>query len=121
MSKHLTPAEKERFVEAYALTRKPIISMIAAQPKLATDRNYANVKARRQLAKPDIQDKIQKKLELMSKKATKRIDKLIQSDNEQIATTNAWKVIEHVRGTPINRSITGNFKLDSEDILANLK
>lgn len=114
---HLTKEQSETFTDARAAGMSPARSMIAAQPELVLKKNYANVKARRLLARTDVQDKIQEKLEKMSKSATKRIDTLIQSDNEQIATTNAWKVIEHVRGTPTHRNINLNASVSIEDAL----
>ena len=107
----------ETFTEVYAHTKKPITAMIAAQPDLITNKNYANVKARRMLKKTDIQDKIQQKLEKMSKKATKRIDKLIQSEDESIATQNSWKVVEHIRGKPIAKNLNVNATTTIEDVL----
>lgn len=108
---------KDVFAEVYAHTKKPITAAIAAEPELITRRNYANVKARRELKKPDIQEKIQKNLEKMSKNAIKRIDEMIHSDNEAIATQNSWKVVEHIRGTPTNKNLNVNAHLTIEDIL----
>jgi len=91
--------------------------MLAAQPTLVTNKNYANVKAHRLLKRSDIQDKIQKNLEKMSKSAIKRIETLIQSEDEAIATTNAWKTIEHVRGKAVTRSINLHDSASIEDAL----
>lgn len=121
MTKHvkLTAAQLETFTDARAAHLSPAKAMIAAQPELISDKNYANVKARRLMAKPDIKEKIDKKLQKMAMKATKRIDTLIQSENEQIATANAWKVIEHNVGTPIRRNINVNATANIEDALFN--
>lgn len=105
------------FAEVYAHTKSPNKAMLAAQPDLITHKRYAAVKAQRMLKKSDVQEKIQQNLEKMAKKASKRIDELITSENEQIATTNAWKVIEHVRGTPTHRSINLNASVSVEDAL----
>lgn len=119
MGKHvkLTDRQLDRFAEVQAHTKSPMKAMIAAQPELVIDKNYANVKGRRLMVKPDVKARIDKKLQKMSAKATKRIDKLIQSDNEQIATTNAWKVIEHNIGTPVKRNINIGVKANIEDAL----
>lgn len=116
MGKHHQP-NIEVFTDVYAATHKPIDAMVAAQPNLAADRNYANVKARRLLKKSDINTKIQQKMEKMASKATKKIDELIQSENEQIATTNAWKVIEQVQGKAVTKSINLNATATIEDVL----
>lgn len=113
----LTSQQLERFTDARAAKLSPAKAMIAAQPELALNKNYANVKARRLMVKPDIKEKIDKKLQHMAIKATKRIDTLIQSDNEAIATTNAWKVIEHNIGTPVKRNINLTAKANLEDVL----
>lgn len=109
--------DMEVFTEVYAHTGKPITAMVAAQPDLVVNKNYANVKARRLLARTDVQEKVQQKLDKMAKNAIKRIDSLIQSDNEQIATTNAWKVVEHVKGTPTHSSVNLNANVSIEDAL----
>ena len=109
--------DKEKFAEVYAHTKSAQKAMIAAEPNLITKKNYANVKGHRMLAKADIQTKIQKNLEKMSKPATKRIAELIQSDDESIATANSWKVIEHIRGKPLARNVNLNATLTIEDAL----
>lgn len=110
-------ADEQVFAEVYAATQSPTQAMLAAQPNLITRKKYASVKADRLLKKTDVQTKIQKKLETMSVNASKRIKELIDSNNESIATTNAWKVIEHVRGTPTHRSINLNASVSIEDAL----
>jgi len=107
----------ETFAELVVQTGSPKQAMIAVEPQLADRPNYAAVKAQRMLKRSDVQQKIQKSLESMRTKATKRINNLIMSDNEQIATTNAWKVIEHLRGTPTKRSINLNAHATIEDVL----
>jgi hypothetical protein len=109
--------DKAVFAEVYAATKSPGKAMIAAQPDLITKKNYANVKAHRMLAKSDVQTKIQQNLEKMSKKAIKRIDELIQSEDEAIATTNSWKTIEHIRGKPIAKNLNMNANVSIEDAL----
>lgn len=119
MTKHikLTPIQLETFAEARAAKLSPAKAMIAAQPELIINKNYANVKGRRLMTKPDIKAKIDQKLQKMSIKATKRVEELIQSDNESIATHNSWKVIEHNIGTPVKRNLNITAKANIEDAL----
>lgn len=119
MTKHVKLSEEqiERFTDARAANYSPAKAMIVAQPELALNKNYANVKGRRLLKKTDVQEKIQKKMERMSNKAIKRIDTLIQSDDESIATTNSWRVVEQVRGKAVTRSINLNATATIEDAL----
>lgn len=119
MTKHvkLTDEQIETFTDARAAKLSPAKAMIAAQPELILNKNYANVKARRLMNKKDVKQQIDSKLQKMSKNATKRIEEMIQSENEQIATTNAWKVIEHNIGTPVKRNINLNAKMTIEDAL----
>lgn len=107
----------EIFAEVYVQTDSPIKAIQAAEPDLINKPAYASVKAHRTLQRPDMKERIDRKLTKMSTKALKTIDKLITSDNEQIATTNAWKVIEHNIGTPVKRSINVNAKANIEDAL----
>jgi hypothetical protein len=111
--------DADKFAEVYAYTKSPGKAMLAAQPNLVTDKNYANVKAHRMLKRTDIQEKIQKNLEKMSKPAIKRIEQLIQSEDEGIATQNAWRTVEHVRGKPVTRSISLHDEVTIEDALFN--
>ena len=113
----MSKPDMEVFAEVYAHTHSAQKSMLAAQPELITKKNYANVKGQRLIKRPDIQEKIQKSLEKMSKTATKRIDEMIQSEDEGIATQNAWKVVEHLRGKPVARNLTLNAQVTIEDAL----
>lgn len=110
--------DKDKFAEVYAHTKSAQKAMIAAQPELVTNKNYANVKGHRMIKKPDIQQKIQKNLEKMSKPAMAKVQELIQSDDEAIASQNAWKVIEHIRGKPLARQVNLNASVTIEDALA---
>jgi hypothetical protein len=47
----------------------------------------------------------------------KRIQELIQSDDEAIATTNSWRVVEQLRGKPIARNLNMTAKVSIEDAL----
>lgn len=108
------------FADVYAMTNKPSQAIIAAHPHLKDNPDYAKVKAQRELKKPHIQEKIDKKLKQMSKKALKQIDVMITSDNEAIATQNSWKVIEHTTGTPVRRTINVNATVSIEEALNQL-
>lgn len=105
------------FVEVYAQTNSPITAIQAAEPHLINKPEYASVKAHRTLQRPDMKAKIDAKLQKMSAKALKTVDKMISSDNEHIATANAWKVIEHNIGTPVKRNINLTAKANIEDAL----
>jgi hypothetical protein len=91
--------------------------MIAAQPELAAHPEYAKVKAQRVLKRSDVQEKIQKKLESMQPEALKNIKRTLTSDNEQLANSNAWRIVEHVRGKPVARSISLHDTASIEDAL----
>lgn len=107
----------EIFVDTFVHTNNATAAIQAAEPILLDKPAYAHLKAHRTLQRPDIKLRIDKKLQKMSPKALKTIDKLITSDNEQIATANAWKVIEHNIGTPIKRNINVGIKATIEDAL----
>lgn len=110
-------AHDQRFVDAMLETNSPQAAMIAAEPALADNKAYAKVKAQRMLKKTDVQQKIQKSLENMRNPALKNIKETLTSDNEQLANSNAWKVIEHLRGTPVKRSISLHDKANIQDAL----
>lgn len=107
----------QTFVEVLHQTNSPQAAMIAAEPALADNKNYAKVKAQRMLKRTDVQEKIQKKLETMQSAALKNIKQTLTSDNEQLANANAWKVVEHLRGTPVKRSVTMTNRTTLEDAL----
>lgn len=107
----------EIFADVYALTESPSKAMIAAEPELAAHPDYAKVKAQRVLKRSDVQEKIQKKLESMQKAALQNIKQTLTSDNEQLANANAWRIVEHVRGKPVARSINLNANAGIEDAL----
>lgn len=115
--KQLQEERDEVFTEVYALTNSPKQAMLAAEPALARTPHYASIKAARKLKKTDIQMKIQERLEKMSVEAVKNIKVLMQSDDEAIATQNNWRVLEHVRGKPVTRSISLHDRASIEDAL----
>lgn len=107
----------ETFVNVLQQTNSPQAAMIAAEPGLANNKDYAKVKAQRMLKRTDVQEKIQKQLENMRAASLKNIKNTLTSDNEQLANSNAWKVIEHLRGTPVKRNINLTAKASLEDVL----
>lgn len=107
----------ETFAEVVARTGSPKAAIIAVEPELADKPAYAAVKGNRMMKRTDVQEKIQKSLESMRPAAQKRIKDLIMSDNEQIATANSWKVIEHLRGTPVKRNLNVTAQANIEDAL----
>lgn len=107
----------QTFVDVLAATNSPSKAIIAVEPELAAKPAYAAVKANRMLKRPDIKEKIDKKLQNMANPALKAINDLLKSDNEQIRTANAWKVIEHNIGTPVKRNINVNAQATIEDAL----
>jgi len=105
------------FADVMAATNSPSKAMIAAEPALAENKPYAKVKAQRMLKRTDVQEKIQNSLENMRPAALKNIKRTLTSDNAQLANNNAWKIVEHLRGTPVKRSISMNRKARIEDAL----
>jgi len=105
------------FADVMAATNSPSKAMIAAEPALAENKPYAKVKAQRMLKRTDVQEKIQNSLENMRPAALKNIKRTLTSDNAQLANNNAWKIVEHLRGTPVKRSISMNSKASIEDAL----
>lgn len=120
--KDIKEQKDELFSEVMARTASPSKAIAAAYPD-TYERNkaYAGVKANRMLQKPDIQAKINQKLEKMAPKALKRAQELISSDNEAVATANIWKTVEHIRGKPIARNINSNINMTVEDAISNLE
>lgn len=105
------------FVEVLAQTNSPVAAIRAAEPALVDRPAYARLKAHRLKQRPDIMEKIDKKLEQNARLALKQLPRLITSDNEQIATANVWKTIEHKIGTPVKRNLNINASASIEDAL----
>lgn len=105
----------ETFAEVVARTGSPKQAIIAAEPDI--NPTYAANKGYRMMQRKDVQEKIQKKLESMQPKAMKRIKELVMSDDESIASQNAWKVVEHLRGKPVARNLNVNATATVEDAL----
>lgn len=49
--------------------------------------------------------------------AANRLEELVNSENEKIATQNVHYVLDHVRGKAIQRSVTAHAKVNIQDIL----
>lgn len=106
------------FAEVVTRTGSPKAAIIAIEPELANKPAYAANKGLRMMRRSDVQEKIQKKLEIMQPKALKRIKELVMSDDEAIATANSWKVVEHLRGKPVGRNLNINASASIEDALS---
>lgn len=115
-------AQKEDvFTDVMAATGSPAKAIKASHPEVyehspANARNRAN----RLLKKPEIQTKIQSKLEKMQPKALKAIDRAITSDDENLATNTAKWVVEQVRGKATQRTVNLSATVSIEDYLSQL-
>ena len=49
--------------------------------------------------------------------AANRLEELVSSENEKIATQNVHYVLDHVRGKAIQRSVTAHAKVNIQDLL----
>lgn len=49
--------------------------------------------------------------------AANRLEELVNSENEKIATQNVHYVLDHVRGKAIQRSVTAHTKVNIQDLL----
>ncbi len=101
----LTPAKK-KFAEEYVRTDNATQSLLTAYEGKDITYGSAATIANRLLKNVEISKEIEYqkgKLELLASKAVDRVEGLIQSDNEQIATANAWKTIEQVQGKATQR------------------
>lgn len=93
-------------------TLQPNLTQYSSENKASRLLNNAQVKL--------LLDKIEDKLTLGAFKGVNRAINLVESDNEQVATTNIWKLIEHTRGTAVQRSeakaTTINLNLSLSDL-----
>lgn len=99
---NLTPAQK-KFASVYAKTDNAAAAVRAAYPDFAGKVNepYLYVKAHRMLRKDNIIMEIQDqktKLQAIASKAVNRMEKLVQSDDEDIAFKSSKFAIEQVHG-----------------------
>lgn len=49
--------------------------------------------------------------------AANRLEELVNSENEKIATQNVHYVLDHVRGKAVQRSVTAHAKVNIQDLL----
>ena len=108
-TRELTPAKK-KFTEVYAETDNGTLAAQTAFPHLT--KGSASVKATRLLNNDIVVNHIEyqkNKLEKLASKAVNRVEELIQSDNEMVATTNIWKTIEQVQGKAVQKSTNINY------------
>lgn len=123
----LTPAKKNFAIE-YAKTDNGTQSVLKAFDNISSP-EVASVKASRLLGNDIVSQEIKyqkNRLEKLASKAVRRVESLIDSENESIATTNAWKTIEQVQGRAtqkieqqntslnINIDLSGVFNDDSD-------
>ena len=107
----LTPAKK-KFVEVYARTDNGVKAVTEAFPGRNLTYGSKATTANRLLKNVEVVNHIEyqkNKLERLATKAVKKVEQLIDSDNEQIATTNVWKTIEQVQGKAVQKSTSVNF------------
>lgn len=119
----LTPAKKAFAIE-YAKTDNGTQSVIKAFSGNTYSPEVAKVKATRLLTNDNVLNEIEyqkNKLEKLASKAVNRLDSLIQSDNETIATTNIWNTIHQVQGKPLAKNLNMNVSVSVEDMLNSLQ
>lgn len=108
----LTPANK-KFSEVYAQTNNGAKAVTVAFPELKDSSvQYKSLKAQRLMKNDAVVNHIEyqkNKLEKLATKAVKKVEQLIDSDNEQIATANVWKTIEQVQGKATIKSTSVNY------------
>jgi phage terminase small subunit len=98
----LTPAQK-KFAQVYAVTDNATEAVRQAYPKLAgkSTQPSLSVKGHRMLRKVNVMNEIvsqKQQLEAIATKAVDRIDKLVSSDDEDIAFKSSKFAIEQVHG-----------------------
>lgn len=118
----LTPAKKAFAIE-YAKTDNGTQSVT----KAFKDNNYtpevAAVKANRLLRNDNVLNEIEhqkNKLEKLATKAVNRLDSLINSDDEKVATQNIWNTIHQVQGKPLTKQVNLNADVSIELLLNEL-
>lgn len=121
----ITPAMKKFSIE-YASTNNGIESIRRAYPDVASKSSdaYLAVKANRLLKKDNVITEVEyqkNRLNMLASKAIDKVDKLLDSDNEAIASNNAWRVIEQSLGKAITRVESTNLNVTLEDALKLLK
>lgn len=103
----LTPAKK-KFAQTYAKTDNAAQAVRIAYPDSAqtmTDETIRN-KATRLLTNASVNEEIEyqkNKLERLASKSVARLEKLIESEDENVATKNIWNTIHQVQGKPLTK------------------
>jgi phage terminase small subunit len=106
----LTPLKK-RFAQEFARTDNATQALLTAYGDKPITYGSAGVAANRLLKNDNVSREIEYqkgKLEQLASRAVDRVEKLIESDNEQVATANAWKTIEQVQGKAVQQIKTEN-------------
>ena len=65
----------------------------------------------------DANDYIESKINKIGLEAIERIEELVQSPDERIATKNSHFIVEHIRGKAIQRSESKHLNLNIESVL----
>lgn len=106
----LTPAKK-RFAQEFARTDNATQSLLTAYADKEVTYGSAATIANRLLKNVEVSSEIEYqkgKLERLASKAVNRVEQLINSDNETVATANVWKTIEQVQGKATQKVVTEN-------------
>lgn len=101
----LTPAKK-KFAEVYAKTDNATQAVKQAYPDMKTSDNTLRVKGHRLLTNDNVSREIEyqkDKLERLATKAVDRLEGLMSSDDEDVATKNIWNTIHQVQGKPLQQ------------------
>jgi len=116
-TKTLTPA-KQKFAQEFAKTDNATLAVKRAYPELAKAveaegrvDTVLRVKANRLLTNENVQQAIvsqKNKLATIANRAVQRVEQLVESDNEKIATANVWQVIDHVHGKAVQQIETSS-------------
>lgn len=64
-----------------------------------------------------IQEYLEDSLQQIGESAVQRVEELVQSCDERIATKNSHYVIDHLRGKAVQRSINVSTKLNIQSVL----
>lgn len=118
----LTPAKK-RFAIEYAKTDNATKAVQIAFKDNKYSPEVARVKGSRLLTNDNVSTEIaiqKAKLEKLSQKAIYKIDQLLDSDNEKIASSNAQFVINKVHPT-ITKTENTNLNINIEQLLNSLQ
>ena len=102
----------KKFSEVYARTANGVKAVEAAYPDRDLTYGSKATTANRMLKNVEVINHIEyqkNKLEKLATKAVKKVEQLIDSDNEQIATANVWKTIEQVQGKATIKSTSVNY------------